>query len=223
MVPNKETSMTWAEHQNIVAQSRSVFAGARTADAVFDNLQVGLGTKTDASKEVKIFVSKGIHQPETNPHMQIETETVTVTTTVVRGRSVKNSSGVYIQRFHLNLSAVDQPDIMGLTDRFIWRGVQYTQGADGTNTWPVAAPIIKKTRRNSVGGADYAAQVATNLLNAEFDALCRAFETLHNLEPIDRSIRTKVGWAPHVAKVKAPSGAAFKFKYNGVSKVLTKV
>ena len=75
-VPNKETAMDWTEHQNVVAASASLMAGTGIPE-IFENLRIALGAIDRKDKKASIYVTKGIHQPHTNPHIRLETETIT--------------------------------------------------------------------------------------------------------------------------------------------------
>lgn len=235
-VPNKETSMPWSEHQRIVAESAKLLVGDAVPE-IFHNLRIALGIisskKPMGGEEMQeetatIYVSKGIHQPQTNPHMQIETETKTIRTKGKgRGKTTRESK-VYIQRYHLNVSVEVRKDITGMSGRFTWQGVQYTAlDSDGkTVAWPVGVsifmklPTSDKMRRNSVSGSDYAekvAQIAKEIekakLDAAFDELCKAFEKEYDIEPIDRTAFKNSVWKPYTVKPKNAKVKAFNIKY----------
>ena len=123
--PNKETAMDWAEHQRIVCEARKLLvnrpnlAGSPQntyiTHAFFDLYQAY--TANDAT----LRVSKGIHQPATNPHLQI-----------IVSRKERT------HKFHLNVSAVDIEGIQDLEFRFQWEAVQFTFMGNGYQyQWPI--------------------------------------------------------------------------------------
>lgn len=228
-VPNKETAMDWTEHQNVVAASASLMAGTGIPE-IFENLRIALGNVSPKDKKASIYVTKGIHQPHTNPHIRIETETFT--------KLGNGWSNAYVQTYHLNVSAKEQPDITGMANRFSWTGVQYTFGEGGVGEcWPVGVARTMKLRngvagrRNSVSGPEYAAKVkqlsdeaAAAKAVEDFDALCEAFEKLHKTKPIERTVLNDFGsaWVPkkHIV-AKADGKGSIEFRYNPKNKQLT--
>ncbi|MEL7468521.1 MAG: hypothetical protein AAFN27_08700 [Pseudomonadota bacterium] len=228
MVPNKETGMAWAEHQRIVAEAASLVSGSGVPESL-KNLKLALTKRQDEGKKSSVYVSKGIHQPCTNPHMQLQTETHT--------KNNGSWGSAYIQTYHLNVSAEAQLDIEGMTDKFTWKGVQFTIGDGGQGKrWPeIANPVKKKAvgasgRRNSISGPAYADRVKQIAREAEaaaaeeaFDKLCTAFEQLHKTKPIDRNVRNDVGsvWSPKTHKVDKANGTGqISFKYKTTTKEL---
>ena len=110
-----DSNMDFEEHRRVAFDALQLLAGNL---AVADN---AAGRKLEQLKEAYeggdpddvLYVSKGIHQPNTNPHMQLRLE---------RG----NRSYTY----HLNVSVSDV-DIPGLPqDYFHWIGVQFTADSE---------------------------------------------------------------------------------------------
>lgn len=154
--PNKETGMSWAEHQRIVCAARSLLATdiQLVPDAVKMVFQSLKSAFHDQPTKYYLSVSKGIHQPFVNPHMQV----------YLQG-TYKQQGQTYLQdhgkKFHLNLSAVDTAE---KDDSFQWKGVQFSYVHEGlTYHWPVNAPVTVKSnavgRRNSVSSVDLQAYV----------------------------------------------------------------
>jgi hypothetical protein len=111
-----ESSMDFEEHQRIAFDTLQLLAG---------NLAVADNAAGQKLKELKdayeagdpddvLYITKGIHQPATNPHMQLKLK---------RGNSSYN-------KFHLNVS-VSSNLIQGLPEKYFhWVGVQFTADAD---------------------------------------------------------------------------------------------
>lgn len=221
-VPNLESAMDWAEHQTIVVKALALLAGDAVPE-LFKPLKSAYEDTVVEGRKTKIYVSKGIHQPETNPHLQLETESKPI--------NPKATGAAYIRRFHLVVSAVPTGQMDG---RFKWTGVQFSCSDDANmvHEYPVGvvpqmkAPATTRGRRNSVSTADLSAHIkvleaAAALLAAEeaFDTLCVAFETTHSIKPIDRSIRTakSTGWTKPTYTGLARTGpATIKFQYDGI-------
>lgn len=144
--------MDWAEHQRIVCSARGLLAGSiETAPAdvkkAFKELQ---SAYNDANSRSVVKVSKGIHQPAVNPHIQLRM------VSTFRNAGVVTES---VKQFHLDVSAVDTPH---MADAFQWTGVQFSYVHNNqTYKWPQnATPIIKKReRRNSVSSVDLNAHI----------------------------------------------------------------
>lgn len=152
-VSNKETAMDWAEHQRIVFNARTLLASdiSHTGDVkkAFKALQSAFN---DTNSRTEVRVSKGIHQPLTNPHLQLRT------LSTFKGESGAISNSV-VHKFHLNVSAVDTPE---LADRFQWVGVQFSYLHNGnTFRWPIVAGVsqVKRERRASISFASLAAYI----------------------------------------------------------------
>lgn len=162
--PNKETTMDWAEHQRIVCEARRLLAGEieiapSDVKKAFRELQAAYN---DANARSVVKVSKGIHQPTVNPHLQLR-----VVSTFRNGQEVRE----VVRKFHLDVSAVDEPEMDG---RFRWTGVRFSfkHTNDQRYTWPVAAnPVIRKReRRLSVSSVDLAAHMQALELERQQEA-----------------------------------------------------
>jgi hypothetical protein len=140
-VLNLDSNMNLKEHQRIVYNARHLLAGELALDDKSDTpagralklLQQAYNTNDLANAVLKI--SKGIHQPETNPHMQL---------TLVYGTTN------YL--YHLDVSVSDTP-IEGLPDYFHWVGVQFSSKIGQTTAcWPLNAVRTTKfkLRRRSI-------------------------------------------------------------------------
>jgi hypothetical protein len=156
MVPNKETTMDWAEHQRIVFNARKLMASWKPAEHTGKGKDAFRALKDayDGSNKDRsvLKVSKGIHQPETNPHLQVRV--VATFHNVEQGTSMSHT-----YTFHLNVSATELKDVKGLDDSFQWEGVQFSfEDANFWYRWPVlAVPARTKnsapTRRYSISYA----------------------------------------------------------------------
>ena len=197
--PNKVTAMSWAEHQRIVCNSGGLLAGdivilPDEVKKVFDNLKSAF---TVTGSKFVVRVSKGIHQPTTNPHMQLYLQG----TFKEKGLTYLKAGG---KKFHLNLSAIDTAE---KTDSFQWKGVQFSYMHDGMSyNWPVNAVITMKRptigRRNSVSAVDLQAFIKKG------EEEKRAAEANAVQEKFDAA------WKALAAKYK-PSNAATKNFYKG--------
>lgn len=161
--PNKETAMDWSEHQRIVCEARKLLAGQieiapRAVKEAFRELQAAYN---DADSRSVVKVSKGIHQPTVNPHLQLR-----MVTTFRNGQVVNE----VVRKFHLDVSAIDTPE---MADRFKWTGVQFSFVHNNqTYKWPLAANpvIVKRERRKSVSTTDLAAHVQALELERQKEA-----------------------------------------------------
>ncbi len=131
-----ESNMDFEEHQRIAFNALTLLGGDL---AVADN---AAGQKLMQLKEAYenggpgdvLYISKGIHQPNTNPHMQLR---------------LKRGKAWYT--FHLNVSVSDV-DIAGLPQSYFhWVGVQFTAEEStvfGTERacWPLVASHDTKYR-----------------------------------------------------------------------------
>ena len=153
--PNKETEMSWAEHQRIVFNARSLLAGTieispSDVKKAFRELQ---SAYNEWSSRSVVKVSKGIHQPTNKPHLQIRMVTKYTEKGVVTGKAIK--------KFHLHVSAIDTPQ---MDDSFQWKGVQFSlEHNDLYYYWPLVATVNRKQtsvgRRNSVSKVGLEAHV----------------------------------------------------------------
>jgi hypothetical protein len=135
---NLESNMDFAEHQRIAFDALQLLEGDL---AVEDN---AAGNKLRQLKEAYegndlgdvLYISKGIHQPATNPHMQLQ---------------LKRSNSWYT--FHLNVS-VSSNLIQGLPEKYFhWVGVQFTAEADTffgkvNACWPLVAALDAKSQHS---------------------------------------------------------------------------
>jgi hypothetical protein len=123
---HRDSEMDFGEHQRIAFNALQLLEGNL---AVADN---AAGKKLEKLKEAYeaskpddvLYISKGIHQPDTNPHMQLKLK---------RGKASWYT-------FHLNVSVSDV-DIPGLPEKYFhWVGTQFA-AVDGTQTacWPLVA------------------------------------------------------------------------------------
>ncbi len=159
---NKETAMDWAEHQRIVCEARSLVQGDAPGTGVPKKVFKQLKSAyNDLSSRSIVRVSKGIHQPTVDPHLQLR-----VTTDF--GAEVSS------HKFHLNVSAVPVADPGGLGgERFQWKGVQFAfEHTDNQiYKWPAVATISKKgsnrARRLSISSVDLQAHIDEQLRLAD--------------------------------------------------------
>ncbi len=158
---NKDTGMDWAEHQRIVCEARSLVHGDAPGTGICKKVFKQLKSAySDASSRSIVRVSKGIHQPTVDPHLQLRLTT---------DFGAETSS----HKFHLNVSAIPVPDPGGLGgERFQWRAVQFSFVHEGqTYKWPAVATINKKgsnrARRLSISSADLQAHIDEQLRLAE--------------------------------------------------------
>jgi hypothetical protein len=158
-VPNKDTTMNWAEHQRIVCNARKLLTSwtsdkhkGKAKDA-FKALNDAYNTP-DSRSEMR--VSKGIHQPLTNAHLQLRV-------VASFGSVSKGTDANAVYTFHLNVGATEIKGIDGLEDRFQWEGVQFTyENAKVWECWPAlpVAPRMKESsasRRLSISAVSLAA------------------------------------------------------------------
>jgi hypothetical protein len=133
-----DSSMDFEEHQRITFDALQLLAGPM---AVADN---AAGRKLEQLKDAYeghaggdvLYISKGIHQPNTNPHMQLR---------------LKRGNGVWYT-YHLNVHVSDD-GIQGLPQCFFhWVGVQFAAEADTVPDgkvqayWPLVATQDTKYR-----------------------------------------------------------------------------
>lgn len=140
LVPNKETQMDWAEHQRVVCGARTLLT-SWTSDKNTGDAKKAFQTLYDAyyttDKHIVLKVSKGIHQPETNPHLQIHVE-----------KSFGDGNSAHYT-FHLDVAAVDVINVAGAEERFMWEGVQFKyENAKVWANWPVLAAARQMKMRN---------------------------------------------------------------------------
>lgn len=148
-VPNLESSMNLEEHRRIVLEAKSLFAGnaqfpAQGGDAWESLRQLRTIFTTTSDKVVRI--SKGIHQPGVDPHLQLSAA-------VTLGNETRNV------QFHLNLTAEDRDFDKTGDMRFTWKAVQFTAVSGKVlAAWPanVARRVKEKNiRRLSISPAEW--------------------------------------------------------------------
>jgi hypothetical protein len=147
---NLESNMDFAEHQRIVFDALKLLAGAIAAAANAAGTTLGY-LKTAAESNVVtdvLYISKGIHQPNTNPHLTLK---------------LKRAGGHWYT-YHLNLH-VDDTDIAGLPQAYFhWVGVQFTAMSGASSAcWPLVAVRDTKyhhpRRRMSIAPIDVQAKI----------------------------------------------------------------
>lgn len=153
-VPNKETTMDWAEHQRIVFQAGQLLKSWTPAQHTGNGKEAFRALKDayDGSNKDRsvLRVSKGIHQPEANPHLQVRVSV----TFYANGKPQPPVN----YTFHLNVSAVEITNVEGLDSRFQWKGVQFSyEDANYWYRWPAVAVQAgknsSKARRSSISSA----------------------------------------------------------------------
>lgn len=233
--PNKETAMDWAEHQRIVFNARRLVTSAvpHTGEVKKAFKALKSAYEEESSRTV-LRVSKGIHQPEANPHMQLKAESTFLTPGPTRDSPPVRTLSVLT--FHLNVSAVDIPVTPGLAERFHWEGVQFSFLHGGTTyCWPTLAQPptgkVRTQRRVSISSAGLAAHVAEHTRleavrvakelsdseDAAFQTLCADFEKTHGLGKLRRN-QVKEGRRMDVAVPNTTRRIAFR--YNKESKTI---
>jgi hypothetical protein len=139
--PHTETKLNSVEHIRIVKKALHMFEGQIDVD------DSGPGEKLIALKEAYdrdwdsdfLYIMKGIHQPTSNPHMQLKLEF----------EDVLDNKYKYL--YHLDVSASEDP-IQGLSaDYFHWVGVRFSATKDKDNEvvayWP--KDNVKLTMKDS--------------------------------------------------------------------------
>ncbi len=157
MVPNLESTMDWAEHQRIVCSARKLLT-TWSADKHQGKAKDAFKALNDAyntpdSRSV-LRVSKGIHQPLVNAHLQLRVDRTF-------GSASKGNEGSAVYTFHLNVEASEIKGVEGLDNSFQWEGVQFSYKNEKVwAKWPAlaVAPRMKNklTRRQSISAVDLA-------------------------------------------------------------------
>jgi hypothetical protein len=112
--PSLESNMDFKEHQRIAFDALQLLAGnlAAANNAAGEKLKELKEAYEGGDVDDVLYISKGIHQPAANPHMQLQLE---------RGKLSTSYT------FHLNVSMSDVP---GLPNKYFhWVGVQFTAEA----------------------------------------------------------------------------------------------
>lgn len=168
--PNKETAMDWAEHQSIVFAARGLlgdgsFGGEKVGKQNYISGDVRTAYKQLYAAYAKpgasvVRVSKGIHQPTVDPHLQLRTST-------------QHGSGpVLHHKFHLNVSAEPVLGVDGLdTGRFTWTPVQFAMKHVDKKIykWPRVVTVSRKDRQNNLKARRLS--ISTADLQAHMDVL----------------------------------------------------
>ena len=225
--PNKDTAMSWAEHQRIVCAARNLLATEiqmlpDEVKKIFDSLRSAFN---DQKVSYVVRVSKGIHQPTVNPHIQLYLQG----TFRQKGQTYLKDHG---KKFHLNLSAVDTAE---KSDAFQWTGVQFSYIHDGlTYNWPVNAVINKKSqalgRRNSVSSVDLQAfinKLAQDKVDAENKLKQGKFDTawanlVAKYKPSNKEPTKNFHKGDTVIHLKASNARPFHIKYDPVTALINK-
>jgi hypothetical protein len=162
-VQNLESAMDFDEHVRIIQEAHGVLSSFKM-DALGEGTEKGLGEAKLAFSTLKacyesknghvVYVSKGIHQPTANPHMQLKL--------AAEGKESEGST------FHLDVSAAGEsynyPEELleeRDADRFIWKGVQFSYVNNKLRfAWPKSStPVIFKKgghrRRQSISLASH--------------------------------------------------------------------
>jgi hypothetical protein len=142
---NKESDMDFAEHRRIVydALCRLLPGMPKTHKTFAQGKLVELADAYNMNDEDDVlYISKGIHQPGSNPHMQLKL------------KRIQDGKEKWYGGVHLNVSAVDPgkdvPSSLSNREKkrlndegyFHWVGVQFTADADGSPRafWPKGDP-----------------------------------------------------------------------------------
>jgi hypothetical protein len=170
--PNKQTTMDWAEHQRIVAEARGLLGDGKFGGEMEGRRNYISGDVRTAFKQLYaayaksgasvVRVSKGIHQPTVDPHLQLRTSTQ------------HDGGPVLHHKFHLNVSAEPVPDVDGLgTGRFIWKPVQFAMKHldDQVYRWPRVVTVSRKDPARRRGPRVRRLSISTATLQAHMDVL----------------------------------------------------
>lgn len=168
---NKETAMNFAEHQRIVLDAKALLVNLNYSDQdqqankAKKALMVLKEVYNSAASTGVLYITKGIHQPYANPHLQVSV--------------VEDGEDPVF--YHLDVcDDTTVTDAVG-TQHFHWRGVRFSarlrngqpswaQDKYDVAEWPENVPFAKrmnKDRRNSISPARL---VALNLELQEAEA-----------------------------------------------------
>ena len=149
---NRDSQMDWVEHQQIVFDAQSLLVSFTDLMAEQDQASASLGRLKRAyngSGEL-LRVTKGIHQPSSDPHIQL---------------ALWSANGdERFATYHLNVSAT--ATVM-IDDNFQWKAVQFIGygGDESVRCWPAIANHVNKrnsSRRNSISSPELAKLVNKN-------------------------------------------------------------
>jgi hypothetical protein len=152
--PNKESAMGFAEHQRIVLNAKALLVNLNYSDAdqnankakkALMNLKE---VYTSAGSTGVLYITKGIHQPYANPHLQVSV--------------VENGEDAVL--YHLDVCDDTTVTDYSGSQHFHWRGVRFSarvrnnqpswaQDKFDCAEWPENVPFAKrmhKDRRNSI-------------------------------------------------------------------------
>lgn len=179
-VPNKETTMDWAEHQRIVCAAGKLLVSWTTdqhtgnGKAAFKALKDAYDGVTNKGRS-SLRVSKGIHQPLTNPHLQIR-----VVASFYNSQDKTTTNFNYT--FHLNVSATEVTSD-GLKDRFQWQPVQFSY--EDANKWYRWPAVVTHNRKNST--TKRRASISYAALTEHLEALAEQEAERLRLEQIEQA------------------------------------
>lgn len=226
LVANLESLMNFAEHQRIVCEARGLIATMNyTAEQLQENAArralVLLKDAYTSNAGGTVYISKGIHQPNSNPHMQL---------------TVDDEPHL----FHLAVSAETLVDDKAGGEHFHWKGVSFSARIKTADSgfmkeakydyaeWPENANVTLKRalrRRNSISPESLLA------LNEKFDEEKRRREAESALalkrNRIAATVLEKLGlkpqnpgqlrklWAGETAVFVTKNGTAMDCTYDG--------
>ena len=133
-VLNLDSKMDFKEHQRIVFEARRLLAGPmnlgdKSATPAGKALALLKNAYESSDADYVLKISKGIHQPTSNPHMQLK---------------LKHGGKKYL--YHLDVS-MSEERIEGLSEEYFhWEGVQFSAkfGDDDIARWPLMAAVKAK-------------------------------------------------------------------------------
>jgi len=149
---NRDSGMDWVEHQQIVFAARALLVSFTDLMANQDQASASLNRLKKAyngSGEL-LRVTKGIHQPTSDPHIQL---------------ALWSANGnERCATYHLNVSAT--ATVLS-DDNFQWQAVQFIGygGDKSVRCWPATANHVNKrqsSRRNSISSPELAKLVDKN-------------------------------------------------------------
>jgi hypothetical protein len=149
--PNLESSMSWPEHQRIVIAAGGLLASLdypqqdQDANRAKQALMVLKAVYTTPANIV-LYVTKGIHRPTADPHMQLRVEFNGMT-----------------HLYHLDVSLEQRVRDLNRNEYFHWKGVRFSAKVRNDEpdwktddekydraVWPEGVPVTLRGRRQSV-------------------------------------------------------------------------